>query len=233
MVKHSKRMFLLVVVLILAVPSVVSACPSDGVLNWKGQNWYLTGGKANPGHNYWNTSGAWVDNRNRMHLTIVNDKCKWKCTMLNSQRAYLYGTFTWTVDSPVYTFDKNSVLGLCTYLDDCHELDIINSRWGEPEGDQLWYYMKPSKIKENTKEYLVPSNIKSTNTTYRIKWKPNYVRFTSMTADGTVIADYNNTNISSIPHKPEYIIMNLWLTAPPSDGKNIELIISNFIVTNN
>lgn len=229
MIKYLTYIFFLLVVLILVVSSVVSAYPSDGVLNWKGQNWHLTGGNANPGHNYWNTSGAWIDNQNRMHLTIVKDKCKWKCTMLSSQYAYLYGTFTWTVASPVYTFDKNSVAGFCTYLDNCHESDIISSRWGEPNGTQLWYYMPP-KIEENSKGHMVPSSIEGTNTTYRIEWKPTYIRFTSKQADGTVIVDYNNTNISSIPHKPEYVIMNLWLIAPPSNGKDIELVISDFKV---
>jgi hypothetical protein len=229
-IKYLMCLFVLLIVVILAVPSGVNTYSSHGVLNWKGQNWYLTGGKANPGNNYWNNTGAWIDNQNRMHLTVVNDNGKWKCTMLSSQYAYPYGTFTWTVASPVYTFDKNSVVGLCTYLDDYHELNIITSRWGEPNGNQLWYSIEPSKIKGNSKEYLVSSSIEGTNTTCRIEWKPNYVRFTSTQADGTVIADYNNTNISSIPHNPENVIMNLWLTAPPSDGKNIELIISDFKV---
>lgn len=206
--------------------------PSKGVMNWKGQNWYLTGGKANPGNNYWNVSGAWIDEQNRMHLTVVNDNGKWECTMLSSQYAYRYGTFTWTVASPIYTFDKNSAVGLCTYLDDYNASNVGISRWGDPNGNQLLYSIEPSKIKGNSKEYLVPSSIEGTNTTYIIEWKPNYIRFTSMQADGTVIADYNNTNISTIPKEPESVIMNLWLVAPPSDGKNIELIISNFTVTN-
>lgn len=240
-IKYLMCLFVLLIVVILVFPAGVntqssqgrvSTQSSQGVLNWKGQNWYLTGGKANPGNNYWNNTGAWIDNQNRMHLTIVNDNGKWNCTMLNSQDSYLYGTFTWTVASPVYTFDKNSVVGLCTYLDDYHELNIITSRWGEPNGNQLWYSIEPSKIEGNSKDYLVPSSIEGKNTTYRIEWKPNYVRFTSMKADGTVITDYNNTNSSSIPQKPENVIMNLWLMAPPSDGKNIELIISDFKVVN-
>lgn len=220
------------ILLLLVVSAGANTCPTNGVINWKGQNWYLTGGKANPGNNYWNNSGAWIDNQNRMHLTIVKDKGKWNCTMLSSQYPYLYGTFTWTVASPVYCFDKNSVVGLCTYLDDYHELDIETSRWGETKGKQLWYSVQPAKIKGNSRGYVVPSSIKGTNTIYRIDWKPNYVRFTSMQANGKVIADYNYTNVSGIPQQPENVIMNLWLMAPPSNGKNMELIVSDFTVTN-
>ena len=88
-----------------------------------------------------------------MHLTIVNDSGNWKCTMLNSQYAYLYGTFTWTVASPVYTFNKNSIVGLCTYLDDYHELDIETSKWGGSagtRGKQLWHSVQPSYIDGNS-----------------------------------------------------------------------------------
>ena len=86
-IKRLNCLYVLSVVLISVVLAGVVVYPSNGVLNWKGQNWYLSGGRANPGNNYWNTSGAWIDHQNRMHLTIVNDGGKWKCTMLNSQYA--------------------------------------------------------------------------------------------------------------------------------------------------
>jgi endo-1,3-1,4-beta-glycanase ExoK len=231
-IKRSNCLFVLSVLLISIVLAGAVIYPSNGVIKWKGQNWSLSTGQSNPCNNYWNNSGAWIDNQNRMHLTIVKDKGTWKSTMLNSQYAYRYGTFTWTVASPVYTFDKNSVVGLCTYLDDYHELDIETTRWGETRGNQRWYSIQPAKIKGNSKGYLIPSSIKGTNTIYRIDWKPSYVRFTSMQANGRVIADYNYTNVSGIPQQPESVIMNFWLMAPPSNGKNIELIISDFTVTN-
>lgn len=226
-------LLVLLIVVILFVPSGVKTSSSNGMLNWKGQNWSLTSGYANPGNNSWNETGAWTDDQNRLHLTIVNDKGTWKCTMLSSQNQYHYGTFTWTVDSPVYTFDKNSVIGFCTYLNDSREINIVNSRWGEANEDQLWYTIEPSKIEGNSKGYLVPSSTIGKNITYIIEWKPTYVRFTSIAQDGTVIADYNNTNASVIPKEPESVIMNLWLTAPPSNGKNIELIINDFKVSSN
>jgi len=220
------------------VQTKANTYPSDGIIYWNGQNWYLSGGRTNPGNNSWNTSGAWIDNQNRMHLTIVNDSGNWKCTMLNSQYVYLYGTFTWTVASPIYTFDKNSVIGLCTYLDDYHELALgtsrwgATSRWGKTRANQLWYFGQPFNIEENNRGYLVPLSIEGTNTTYRIDWKPDYARFTTMQTNGKIIADYNYTNVTEISQKPESIVMNLWLITPPSDGKNIELIISDFNATN-
>lgn len=261
-------LFVLLVVLIPSTCIGATENTSNKVLNWKGQNWHLTDGKANPGNNYWNNKGAWIDNQNRLHLTIVNDEGTWKCTGLMSEDKYLYGTFTWTVASPVYTFDKNSVIGLFTYYNDSQELDVEITRWGETSWSDflystqfsktkgnnlvqvilssiesfiwdktgvsaLWYSVQPSEIRGNRLKHVVPLGITGTNTTYRIEWKPTYVRFTSMQESGEVIADFNYTNISGIPQKPERVMMNLWLLAPPYDGKNIELIISDFTVTNN
>ena len=88
----------------------VNTYSSNGIIQWKGQKWFLSGGQADPGNNYWNNTGVWIDNQNRLHLTIINKGGKWYCTELDSQYKYTYGIFTWTVASPVYTFDKNRVL---------------------------------------------------------------------------------------------------------------------------
>ena len=231
-IKYLICLFALLVVLITVFQSETNTYPSNGVINWKGQDWYLMGGKSDPGDNYWNKTGAWIDNQNRLHLTVVKDKGIWKCTTLISQHTYLYGTFTWTVASPVYTFDKNSVVGLFTYLSDSQELDIETSRWGQTRGKKLWYSVQPFEIEGNHQGYQVPSSITGTNTIYRIEWKPTYVRFTSLQENGEIIANFNYTNVSGIPQQPEKVMMNLWLLAPPSDGKNIELIISDFTITN-
>lgn len=208
----------------------VNTNPSIGIIHWKGQDWTLWRDRSDPGNNYWNNTGAWVDNQNRLHLTIVNKGGKWYCTGLDSQYKYTYGTFTWTVASPVYTFDKNSVLGLFTYQDDNHELDIETSKWGLENGYNLDYSVQPFKIKGNERAYKVKGT-NGANTTYRIEWKPTYIKFSSM-QNGKIVNEWNYTNIAGIPKTPENVCMNLWLNnKPPSDGKNIECIISDFSIT--
>jgi endo-1,3-1,4-beta-glycanase ExoK len=230
-IKYLTCLFAMSFILISVVQAGANTYPSHGALNWKGQTWYLSSGTSNPCNNTWNNTGAWVDDQNRLHLTIVKDKGVWKSTMLNSKNTYLYGTFTWTVASPIYTFDKNSVMGLFTYLDDYHELDIETTRWGETRGNQLWYSVQPSRTTGICKGYLIPSSVNGVNTKYTLDWKPNYVRFTAMQPNGKVIADYMYTNVSGIPKQHETLLMNLWLMTPPSDGKNIELIISDLQIT--
>jgi hypothetical protein len=212
----------------------VNKYPTHGVIYWKGLNWYVIKGRSDPINNHWNNTGAWIDDKDRMHLTIVKDGDIWNCTMLNSQYKYRYGTFTWKVASPIYTFDNKSVVGFFTYLDDNNELDIEASTWGKTNGDQLTYTVQPTKTKGNAHAYAVPDT-NGTNTTYTLEWKPTYVRFTSKQENGKIIADYNYTNVSGIPQDPANILMNLWLwdwNQPPTDGKNIELIVSDFTITN-
>jgi hypothetical protein len=48
-IKHINSLFILSVLLISVCLAAV-IYPSHGVLNWKGQNWYLSGGKSNPGN---------------------------------------------------------------------------------------------------------------------------------------------------------------------------------------
>jgi endo-1,3-1,4-beta-glycanase ExoK len=222
-------LFILFIAVVSAAPTETAKFPSGGVLNWKGQDWYVSSGWLSPGGHEWNGNGAFIDDQDRMHLTIKKVNGVWKCTELCSQQKYLYGTFTWSIESPVYSFDKNSVVGLFTYLNDTQELDIEMSRSGISQNNNLWFSVQPYHIQGNSIGYKVPSNY--INTKYILDWEPDYVRFTAKQSNGEVIADHTYTNISGIPCQPEYVLMNLWLTAPPSNEKNIELIVSDFTVT--
>jgi len=209
------------VVLISILPVGANTYSSNGIIHWKGIDWGVDSGKTPHGIGEWNNKGAWLDDQNRMHLTITKNKGKWYCTQIYSKNAFRYGTFTWTVDSPIFTFDKNSVVGLYTWADVNQELDIETTK-------NTLHYTVHCPSKDGVDSY--PS-INGKETKHRIDWKPNYVRFTSWKADGTVLADYNCTDVSKIPKEPEQIWMDLWLEDSPSDGQNIELIISDFNVT--
>jgi endo-1,3-1,4-beta-glycanase ExoK len=228
-IKYFIFLFSISIILISINPAQATTFPSNGVIHWKGLDWYVYTGRSDPGNNYWNNQGVWVDNQNRLHLTVRNKDGKWYCTGLETINKYTYGTFTWTVASPVYTFDKNSVLGLFTYQDDNHELDIEPSRWGLEDDTNLGYSVQPYKVKGNERAF----NVKGTNganTTYKIEWKPYRIRFSSM-QNGKIVNKWNYIRASGIPRAPAYACMNLWLIKPPSNGKNIDCIISDFSYT--
>jgi endo-1,3-1,4-beta-glycanase ExoK len=192
-------------------------------LTWKNQTWDIRSEYGSPGPNNFNASGAWIDNQNRMHLTIMKKGTKWYCSEIVSTKKFRYGTFTCKIASPVHTFDKNSVCSMFTYLDDTQELDIELTKWGASAGNNIWYSVQPYTKKGNSKGYYCSAS--GANTTHIIEWQPSYVRFTSKNFNGEVFADFKCKNS---PRNPEYLIFNAWLQGNPSDGKNIDLIISDF-----
>jgi hypothetical protein len=214
--------------MVSAMPTEATQYPSNGVLKWKGQTWNVRSEYGEPGPNYFSSSGAWIDNQNRMHLSVVKKNGKWYCTEIDSRDKFKYGTFTCEIASSVFTYPRNSICGMFTYLDDSQELDIEMTRWGETSGNNIWYSVQPYSIKGNNKGFTSPSGVTGENTIHVIDWKPNYVRFTSKTSTGKILADFNYTNVAGIPKNPEYLIFNVWLQGAPSDGKNIDFIISDF-----
>ena len=205
--------------------------PTNNKIKWDGITWDCKYGSGmGPGNNYWSASGnnVWIDDQNRLHLTIKKTGTKWYCTEVQSQKLYKYGTFKWKISSPIFTFDKNSVLGLFTYVDDNHEIDIETTRWQQNSNNLLWYTVQPCDITGNSVGFL-----QSTKTTYdghdmtvQFDWQPTYVHFTSWDNTGKVIADMNYTG-ASVPHVGQKLMMNLWLRAPPSNRRNIECIITS------
>lgn len=227
---HKYLIWLLVffLVMVLAIPTEAIQYPSNGVIKWKGQIWDVRTEYGEPGPNYFSSSGVYVDDQNRMHLQIIKKNGKWYCSEIDNRKKFKYGTFTCKFASPVFTYDKNSICGMFTYLDDSQELDIELTKWGQSSGNNIWYSVQPYYKKGNNKGFTNLSGVKGENTIHIIDWQPNYVRFTTKTSTGKVLADFNYTNVAGIPKNPEYLIFNAWLQGVPSDGKNIDFIVSDF-----
>lgn len=211
---------------VLTVPVSAVQYPSDGQISWKGLTWDVSSGVGDPGHNTWSEDGVYVDDQGRLHLSIQKVGGTWTCSEVDSPNKYQYGTFTWTVDSPAYSFDKNSVVGLFTYLDDTQELDIEIAKWGDSDDKNLWYSVQPYALSGHNVGYKISES--TGKTIHTIKWTPDYVRCTSTLESGEVIGDHTFTD--GIPSNPEYAIMNFWLFEgrAPSDGQALDLIMSDF-----
>jgi endo-1,3-1,4-beta-glycanase ExoK len=239
----TNKLTLLSMVLFFSFCSTVSANTyvnqTTHTINWDGIRWIAATGHHAPLNNNWSDSPSnlWIDNLNRLHLTIKNDNGKWDCTQLSSENSYTYGIFTWKVVSPVFTFDKNSVLGLFTYADDNHELDIEASRRVAGNGDLIRFTVQPYWPNGNTKTYLPSKTVEGIttdlagfdghNSTFQIDWEPTYVDFTIWDNYGNMIANMHYVNSTYIPIGPQKLYMNFYLAAPPSNGKNLEVVIAS------
>jgi endo-1,3-1,4-beta-glycanase ExoK len=230
-------------VLLVSVCSTVSANTyvnqRTNLINWNGIQWSGATGHHAPSNNNWSDSPSniWIDNQNRLHLTIKNDNGKWDCTQLSSVNSYTYGTFKWNVVSPVFTFDKNSVLGLFTYADDNHELDIEVSQRTAGNGDLIRFTLQPYWINGNTNIYLPSKTVNSVTTdlagynghdsTYQIDWEPTYINYMVCDNKGKAIANMYYNNVTYIPTKPQKLYINFYLGAPPSNGQDLQVVIAS------
>lgn len=219
----SKALLSMIFVSLIFVSTTASAAtyPSNGQISWKGQTWDVRSEYGEPGPCSFNPQGAFIDDAGRLHLTIQNVNGKWLCSEVDSSKKFSYGVYRWTIDTPNFqSWDKNIVGGPFTYLDDSHELDIEFSRWSYPNNNFIWFSNQPSAVKD------FPAG--STPKIAQIDWNANRVIFSVWDSNGKLLGEA--TSNQKVPTVSSYLIMNLWLVEgkAPSDGKNVELIFSNF-----
>lgn len=86
---------------------------------WSGQLWIprVSAGPDKPYTNQWNPApnSIYVDSAGRLHMWLRDVGGVWTATQLMTAREDLgYGTYTFTVETPIAAMDPNEVLGLYT-----------------------------------------------------------------------------------------------------------------------
>jgi hypothetical protein len=213
-------------------------------LNWKGHNWNVTsGGMAGVASG--SPSNVWVDANGYLHLRIAKNGSTWTAAELFTTDNIGFGTYQWQIDGPIDRIDKNVVLGLFPYGpaagiggDGTNEIDIEYARWGYANGSNgSWTDYPASGSTIGTFSYTFSLN-GGTSSTSRFVW-------TSTSIDNALLNGYvpvgSNAGLTkswlykpsnpsvNIPQKALPLGMNLWcFGAPPSDGKNVEIVIRDF-----
>lgn len=197
---------------------------------WKGEEWNI---RSDSNFNS-STNNVWIDQDGNLHTTVKNVGGRWSGTELDSTTKYQFGTFKWTVSSPLLSIDKNAASSMYLYIDDYHRINIEATGWGDSSSNKLWYEVQPTSISDNSYNAITSTSsyTKATNITCSFDWEPNYIHFNSKLSNGTTIADWNYTNISGIPLQAGNVIMSTWLfNEPPIDGKDIEVVYKDFSYT--
>jgi len=196
--------------------------------------------KTNPGPNYWSNKeeNVWVDEAGQLHLKITYRNGAWYCAEVSTTQVLGNGTYTFTAASRIDTMDKNVVLGLFAYKDDNHETDIEFSKWGNSNNANAWYSVQP-RLTDNSNVKSFNMALSGTYSTHSFTWSSSGVSFISIHGDYKP-TDAPLTNIiqtwsSSLTREAEgaRAHINLWLNegTPPSDGKEIEVVIKSFQFT--
>jgi hypothetical protein len=199
--------------------------------------------KEEPGPNAFsdNPDNVWVDGQGSLHLRITNRDGGWQCAeAFCLDRLPGYGRYEYTVGGPVDAFDRWVVGGLFLYAPperdgQATEIDIEFARWGANSGYNLQLTVQPWQLPDHRRQFAW--QLADAPTTHWFEWRPGEARFFS--APGAV-ADPRKAVVSwtyrgaDVP-KPgrERVHLNLWLfrTRPPSDAREVELVVTAFRYT--
>jgi hypothetical protein len=210
-----------------------AASTTTRTINFSGYQWNVKSSEGElwgPGPNLFNNSiqNVYVDSNGSLHLKISYDICldKWYCAEIYSMESFGYGTYNFTLAPGFESIDKNVVLGLFTYLDDQHEIDIEFAKWGQDTSENGQFVVQPS-WKPNHKARFNFDSLGRIST-HGFTWCPTNIDFWSVTESFNFEWRFYGTGIP----KPsiEHAHMNLWLMQglAPSDYNEVEVIIHSF-----
>src|SRR5438067_10871709 len=102
----------------LALPAAAGSPAATRTISFSGYSWAVKSshGKVGPGPNSFSSSSqnVWVDGQGRVHLAITRSRNRWYCAEVLATRSFGYGTYTFTLDSPVDALHPNVTLGPVT-----------------------------------------------------------------------------------------------------------------------
>jgi hypothetical protein len=220
--------------------AAAAAAAAARTVSFAGQTWTVknsAGAFWGPGPNRFsdNLDNVWVDDLGRLHLAITNTGGVWQCAEVISNASFGYGTYTFTIETPLDALDRNVVLGLFTWSDNRaenhREIDIEFARWGDVSNPYNAYYtVQPYTV--NGKQQAWDLGTGWGATAHSFRWSSRSVDFTSRTIDGnTVLRQWTYSKRQGIPRPGgENARMNLWLFngAAPTNGQPVEVIVSAF-----
>lgn len=223
------------------VKDTIKIVPINNTITFSGQKWQIKNSpnkREAPGNNFWSDNSVWVDGKGYLHLMLRKDpeSNKWFCAEISSENKFGNGSYEFWIQGRIDLLDKNVVFGLFNYAgkDYYDEIDIEFSRWGNTQNKNLHYSVYPeegssAKIWNSSVEFSLnePYSIhRLTKSNTSVKFESYY----DIQRKNFYTQTYNSSTISK-KEMPVYI--NLWAfqNTPPSDQKEIEIIIQKFIYT--
>jgi hypothetical protein len=226
----------LLVTLALPASAARPQPPGPATISWSGYDWTVKdhSRKIGPGPNFFSAANVSVDAGGNLHLRIQRSGKKWTAAEVILQGSFGYGTYSWTVASAP-DLDPNVVLGMFTWNDApdyAHrEIDIEFARWGSAsDPNNAQYVVQPWDLPGHEHRWRqAPGQV---STTHRFTWRPGAVDFVSLSSSGEVLQQHTMTDGVPVPGG-ENARINLWLFrgSAPTNGQNVEIVLSDFTYT--
>lgn len=195
-----------------------------------------------PGPNYYagTEDAVWVDDRG-LHLTIARWGERWHATEVFTRQRVGYGTYTFSVESDVLSYDPSVVAGFFTWDTDPaefnREIDIEFAAWGEPGGTKFQYVVQPYTSPDRIEVF--DPKLQGSSTTHRIVWFPDRLEFFSY--HGPVDPD-DPKALDNLMHHWVFqgnppsegrvrFRINLWLFRGKEPRERTEMVVTSFDFT--
>ncbi|MBL9134767.1 MAG: glycoside hydrolase family 16 protein [Verrucomicrobiales bacterium] len=228
--------------LLILIFGLSPALPA-ATITFSGLQWTVRAGTGGPGPNTWDPANVRVDDQGGLHLKLAHRDGRWTCAEVTSRQRFGFGRYRFVVEGTVDRWNAQVVLGLFNYPtgdvggDGTHEIDIEFARWGRadaPAGNYTIWPIDPA-LKPTSKTFAF--SLKGTTSIHQWDWRSTRVNWESAEPDrdGSPIVFQQWTYAPDdaarrIAQKPMPIHFNLWLFQgrPPSDGKEVEVVIRSF-----
>jgi len=221
--------------------------PGGRTLDFAGRQWRVKGpGHYGPGPNNFSDSPSsiWVDDSDRLHLTISQITGAWHSTEIALIEPLGYGDYIFTTQGALQELNPQAVLGLfiwqystcwdpgASWWNPYNEIDIEYSYWGNPANEIGQFVAQPWDWSGNIYRYDAAFGVNEISS-HAFRWLPDRVEFRAWRGgpnDETpdyMISSWTYTG----PHipRPEQprVHINLWyFGSPPASPQ--EVIISEF-----
>jgi hypothetical protein len=174
------------VIVVAKVPGDPTARAPHHTLQFGGYEWRVRAAPSGRGgHNEYDPSNAWTDERGALHLRIAGNTGHWSCAEVSLTQRLGYGQYRFVLRD-VSELEPAAVFGIFTWdgpaADQNHrEMEVEISRWGDASSDKnAQYVVQPYYIGPNVARFTAPAGV----LTHWLRWEPG--RATFRTARGDV-----------------------------------------------
>ena len=222
-----------------SVPATAAGKPGyPDRVTWSGGTWQVKTSRSavGPGPNVYARENVSVDAAGALHLRIArNAKGAWTSAEVIGPTSHGYGTYTFTIASPLDTLDPNVVLGLFTWSDKApyahREIDVEFARWGSAtDATNAQYVVQPWDAANHLARFSQGSSAPSTHS---FTWRAGSVAWESRDAAGAITSSYAYGGADVPTPGDERVRLNLWLFngAAPANGQPVEVVVTSFVFT--
>ncbi|MGI9252222.1 MAG: hypothetical protein ACR2J8_00615 [Thermomicrobiales bacterium] len=218
---------------------------------WSGLTWAVKESKnrpVGPGGNRFSSSSrtVWVDPAGQLHLRIERRGAFWRCAEIVAEPAgtFGYGTYAWTLATPVRAIAPHAILGLFTWdsvsnAQANREIDVELGLWPDSPGyPNASFTVQPYTHPGNTRPFPIQPSAKPV--TVGFTWSAGQVRFQAAKGPALTPADPARSiatwtrRTADVPTPGrEQPRINLWLpdALPPVAGGVVEVVLASFRFT--